>query len=72
MRPGYVDYSCDRCGSVITDIIAHNRHHRALEQLRDGILAVTKIIVPDLPPGTLLEYRPDLPIKIVKRGEDDG
>lgn len=64
IRPGYTDYVCPRCGSFVENIIQHNNHHRALDRLRDGILALTRIIVPGAPEGQLLEYLPDLPIQI--------
>lgn len=45
---------CTRCGSIVFDVIAHNRHHRALDQLRNGLVSVTQLIVPGLPKNTLL------------------
>ncbi|HEV2175264.1 MAG TPA: hypothetical protein VGR71_16945 [Nitrospira sp.] len=53
-RAGYVDMQCQRCGAFVGDLIVHNRHHRALDQLRDGVVALTRILVPGLPEDTIL------------------
>ena len=45
---------CDRCGSWVYDQIRHNRHHRGIDQVKDGLVALTAIIVPGLPSQTLL------------------
>lgn len=54
IRQGYQDLLCGRCGAVVTDQIMHNRHHRGIDQVKDGLVALTAILVPGLPPATLL------------------
>lgn len=72
LRPGYTDYQCDRCGCPVIDIIAHNRHHKALDEIRIGIIALTKVVVPAIPVGMLLEHIPlDVEIATVNPKEMD-
>ena len=69
VRPGYTDYVCERCGGFVENIIEHNRHHNGIDKLLNAVLALTKIIVPECPPGQLLEYLPNFPIIRVRREE---
>lgn len=72
IRPGYTDMSCPRCGTVVTDIIAHNRHHKALDDLKDGILGLSQILVPDLPHGMMLTPQPAVKINFVPPKAEGG
>jgi hypothetical protein len=73
VRPGYVDYACSRCGVVVTDVIAHNRHHKSLDDLTDAIVAISHVLVPGLPEGYMLQPEPAVKINFVPDGEaEDG
>lgn len=54
IRPGYEDSLCTRCGTLVIDVLGHNKHHRGIDQLKDALVALTAILVPGIPPGTLL------------------
>lgn len=70
IRPGYVDSVCSRCGAFIENFISHNRHHKALDDLKDSLLALTQILVPDLPPGMMLTPQPAIKINVVPPDRD--
>lgn len=80
LRPGYTDWSCSRCGSVITDFIVHNRHHKALDDIKNSLLALSQILVPELPPGIMLQPQPNIrvnfadpnPVKVEVSGGAGG
>lgn len=65
IRPGYTDWLCPRCGGFVHDFIAHNRHHKALDDLKESLLAISQVIVPGLPPGVMLMPEPAVKINVV-------
>lgn len=54
VRPGYTDYECGRCGVLVMNLIKHNQHHYNLDQLKDSAVALSRVLVPSLPPGSIL------------------
>jgi hypothetical protein len=62
VRPGYTDYECQRCGSIVSNIITHNNFHYRLDKLLDAITALTRVVVPDLPDGMLLST--SIPVEV--------
>lgn len=54
IRPSYTDRICERCGAFVANFITHNQHHFNLDMLKDGLVALTRIIAPGAPSGSLL------------------
>ena len=56
IRPGYTDSECDRCGVLVINFIKHNQHHYNLDQLRNGLVSLTRAVFGDaLPEGAILQ-----------------